>query len=114
MRFGWCHAYDLRVLLGKFQQGLSEDILKLRRLVAVVGNDSLAGFRVKLAWCMPDGSTFLGWFVSLALGGMQVEQLRAFHASELLQDSYHFLYIMTVEWSEVSDVHSLEDILLMA
>ena len=63
---------------------------------------------------MPDGSTFLGWFVSLALGSMQVEQLRAFHASELLQDSYHFLYIMTVEWSEVSDVHSLEDILLMA
>ena len=45
---------------------------------------------------------------------MQVEQLRAFHASELLQDSYHFLNIMTVEWSEVSDVHSLEDILLMA
>ena len=45
---------------------------------------------------------------------MQVEQLRAFHVSELLQDSYHLLYIMTVEWSEVSDVHSLEDILLMA
>ena len=63
---------------------------------------------------MPDGSTLLGWFVSLALGGMQVEQLWAFHVSELIQDSYHFLYIMTVEWSEVSDVHSLEDILLMA
>ena len=112
-RHGWRHTYDLRVLLGKFQQGLSEDILKLRRLVAVVGNDSLAGFRVKLAWCMPDGSTLLGWFVSLALGGMQVEQLRSFHVSELLQDSYHFLYIMTVEWSEVSDVHSLEDVLLL-
>ena len=63
---------------------------------------------------MPDGSTLLGWFVTLALGGMQVEQLRTFHFLELLQQSYYFLDVMTVERTEVSDVHSLKDVLLMA
>ena len=71
-RHGWRHTYNLRVLLSQFQQRLTENILIFRRLVAGIGNDSLTRFRIEFAWCVPDGSTLLGWFVTLSLGGMQV------------------------------------------
>ena len=43
-----------------------------------------------------------------------MQQLRTFHFLELLQQSYHLLDIMPVERTEVSDIHSLENVLLMA
>ena len=113
-RHGWCHTYYFWVLLGEFQKRVAEYILVFRRFVAGVCDEALTSFRVEFARCMPDGSTLLGRFVTLALGGMQVEQLRTFHFLELLQQSYHFLDVMTVERTEVSDIHSLEDVLLMA
>ena len=113
-RHGWCHTYYLRVLLGKLQEGFAKYILVFRRFVAGVSYETFARFRIEFTWCMPDGSTLLGWFVTLSLGGMQMQQLRTFHFLELLQQSYHLLDIMTVERTEVSDIHSLENVLLMA
>ena len=45
--------------------------------------------------------------------GVQVQQFRTFHVLQLSQDPHHLLDIMTVEGSEVTDVHTLEDVLLM-
>jgi len=112
-RHGWRHTYNLRVLLSQFQQRLTENILIFRRLVAGIGNDSLTRFRIEFAWRVPDGSTLLGWFVTLSLGGMQVQQLRTLHVLKLFEHSRHFLHVMTVERSEVADIHTLEDVLLM-
>ena len=112
-RHGWRHTYNLRVLLSQFQQRLSENILIFRRLVAGIGNDSLTRFRIEFAWRVPDGSTLLGWFVTLSLGGMQMQQLRTLHVLKLFEYSRHFLHVMTVERSEVADIHTLEDVLLM-
>ena len=43
---------------------------------------------------------------------MQVEQLRPAHVLQLSEYAHKFLYVVTVVWSEVSDVQSLEDVLL--
>ena len=45
--------------------------------------------------------------------GMQVQQFRSFHVLQLSQDSHHLLDVMTVKRSEVADVHTFEDVLLM-
>ena len=57
--------------------------------------------------------TLLGRFVTLSLGGMQVQQLRTLHVLKLFEHSRHFLHVMTIERSEVADIHTLEDVLLM-
>ena len=63
---------------------------------------------------MPDGGTLLGRFITLALGGMEMQELRSLHVLELHENPYYLLHVMTIERSEISDVHSLEDVLLMA
>ena len=112
-RHGWCHTYNLRIFLSQFKQRLTENILIFRRLVAGIGNESLTCFRIEFAWCMPDGGTLLCWFVTLSLGGMQMQQLRTLHVLKLFEHSRHFLHVMTIERSEVADIHTLEDVLLM-
>ena len=113
-RHGWSNAHDLRILLGKLQQGVAENVLELRRLVAGVGDETLASLGVELARRMPDGGTLLGRLVALALGGVQVEELRTLHVLKLSQYAHNLLHVVPVERTEVTDVHALEDILLMA
>ena len=45
---------------------------------------------------------------------MQMQEFRSAHIHQLAQDAYEVDDIVAVEGSEVSDIHSLEDILLMA
>ena len=42
-----------------------------------------------------------------------MEELRAFHLLQLSQDTHQFDNVMSVEGSEVSDIQSFKDILLM-
>ena len=113
-RHGRCHTHDLLVFLRQFEQGISENILELRRLVAGISDDTLSSLRVEFARRMPDGGTLLGRFITLALGGMEMQELRSLHVLELHENPYYLLHVMTIERSEISDVHSLEDVLLMA
>ena len=45
---------------------------------------------------------------------MQMQEFRSAHVHQLAQDAHEVDDIIAVEGSEVPDVHSLEDILLMA
>ena len=45
--------------------------------------------------------------------GMQVQQFRTLHVLQLTQDAHYFLDVMTVKRTEVADIHTLEDVLLM-
>ena len=110
---GGCHAYNVRILLSKFQECLAEYALEFGRLVAAVGNDALARVNVELAWGMPNGGLVFCGLVAVSFLGMQVQQLRTFHVFQLAQQSHYLLDIMSVEWSEVADVHALEDVLLV-
>ena len=83
-------------------------------MVAGISDDTLSSLRVEFARCMPDGGTLLSRFITLALCGMEMQELRSLHVLELHENPYYLLHVMTIERSEISDVHSLEDVLLMA
>src|SRR3712207_8905111 len=62
---------------------------------------------------MPNRGLRFRRFVAFTLDSMQMKELRSLHVFELIEHPNDVSYIVTVEWSEVADVHSLEDILLM-
>ena len=43
-----------------------------------------------------------------------MQQLRAFHVFQLRQYAHHVLYVMSVKGPEITNVHALKDILLVA
>ena len=92
---------------------MTENVLKFGGHITAILQDALSCFRVELAWGMPNRGTFFGRFVSFSFRCMQVKQLWTFHISKLLQYTYYLLNIVSVKRAEVTDVHSLEDILLM-
>ena len=112
-RHGRCHAHDVRIPFGQFEQRLTEHLLEFRRLVVALFADALAGIHVKLPRCMPDGRFVLRRLVAVALLRVQMEHLRPLHVLQLAQQSHKFLHVVPVERSEVSDVHALKDVLLM-
>ena len=103
---------DAWVLLCQFQKCLAEDFLKFRGLVDGRLFQALTGFRIKLSWGMPDGSTFFRRFVTFSFYRMQVEQFRSLHVLDLSQNLYQFLHVMSVVRPEITDVHTFKDILL--
>src|SRR3712207_9062787 len=62
---------------------------------------------------MPNRGLRFRRFVAFTLDSMQMKELRSLHVFELIEHPNDVSYIVTVDWSEVADVHSLEDILLM-
>ena len=110
---GWRNAYNLIIGLGQFQKGVSEDILILRWLVLVVAFNQFARVGIELAWGVPYRLVVFCWGITVAFLRMQVEQLGTFHVFELLQDTHQFLHVVTIEGTEVTYVHALEDVLLL-
>ena len=45
--------------------------------------------------------------------GVQVQQFWTFHILDLLEDTHQFLHIMTIERTEITDVHAVENVLLV-
>jgi hypothetical protein len=111
---GRCYPYNLGVLLSQFEERMAEDILELGRHPCGVIQDTLSGGGVELTRSVPDGGRLLGRFVALALHRVQMQQLGALHVLELPEQAHHLLDVVPVEGSEVADVHTLEDVLLMA
>ena len=112
-RHGRRDPYDTWILLSQFQQRLTEHLLELGGLVVTLFTDTLTGIHIKLTRCMPDSSLILGRFVAMSFLRVQMEHLRAFHVLQLSEQSNQFLHIVSVERSEVTDVHALKDVLLM-
>ena len=112
-RHGRCHAHDVGVLLGQFEQCLAEYRLEFRRFVLRVLTDALARVHVEFSRCVPDGGLALCRCISVTFLGVQVEQFRTLHVLQLAEQSHQFLDVVSVERSEVADVHALEDVLLM-
>ena len=112
-RHRWRHTHNLLVLLCQLQERLAKHLLKLRRTrCAVITLDALTRVRIELAWRMPDGRILLSRCIAITLRRMDVEQLRTLHFLDHLQDSHQLYHIVSLGRTEVTDVHSLEDILL--
>ena len=92
---------------------MTKHILVFLRFVGIVVHQSLARVRIELAWGVPGGHVFLCRGVAVTLLSVQVQQFRTSHVLNLSEDAHEFLDVMPVEGSEVSDVHSLEDVLLV-
>ena len=113
-RHGGSHTNNLGIAPCQLQQRMAKDFLKLWRLVARVGYDTLARFRIEAAGSMPNGGRLLGRLVTFAFDRVEMQQLGAPHILELAHDPHHFLDVVSVKGSEVADVHAFKDILLMA
>ena len=112
-RHGGCHTHNLGILTGQLQQRLAKDVLETRRYVGGVLDYTLSRLGIKPAWGVPDGDILLGRGVAVAFLGVQVQQFGTAHAFQLAQDAYQFLDVVTVEGTEVADVHAFEDVLLV-
>ena len=112
-RHGRCDTDDAIVLPGQLKECLTEHILIFRRLVAVVAHQAFTSLGIELSGCMPDGGLLFGGLIALALRGMQMQELRSAHFLQLPENAHQLLHVMSVERSEIADVHAFEDVLLV-
>ena len=88
-------------------------LLVFGRQVPGVRLDPPACLGVVSAGGMEYDGVLLGCLESLALDGMDMQQLGAFHVLDLAQGGYQFHHIVSVARTEVADVHAVEDVLLV-
>ena len=62
---------------------------------------------------MPDSRMLFGRFESFSFNGVKMQYFRAFHIFDIPQDTSDILYVMSVYRAEITNVHSLEDVLLL-
>ena len=62
---------------------------------------------------MEDNGVLLGSLEAFTLDGMYVQQLRSLHVLNLTQGSHQLHYVVSVAGTEIADVHTIEDILLI-
>ena len=62
---------------------------------------------------MPDARIFFCRFKAFAFDCVQMKDLRTLHIFYIPQDTCQVFYIVSVYWTEVADVHPLEDVLLL-
>ena len=110
---GGRHADNLRILSGQFQKGMAEHVLIFLGFVRVVVHEAFTRVGIELAWGVPDGHVLLRWGIAVTFLGVQVQQFRPLHVLDLFEDAHQFLHVMSVEGTEVTDVHTLEDVLLV-
>ena len=110
-RHGRCDADDSLICLCKFYKRLAKDILKTRWHSFRVFFDNLSCLWIELSRGMPDRCLLFGWFITLALDCANMQHLRTFQVFDLAQEMNKTHNIMTIYWSEISDIKSLEDIL---
>ena len=110
---GGGYAYDALVLLGQFEQRMSEHILETGRLALVVSLEALARLGVEQSGCMPLGGGLLGRGETSALDGVYVEHLGTVHILDGAQHAHQGDDVVPVHRAEVADVHSLKHVLLL-
>ena len=111
-----CHrrsdADNLVVLVRQLQQRLAKDVLEFRWQAFCFVAQTLSGLRVVLARSVENGRVLLGRLEALAFDGMQMQQLGTFHVLYLPKGIHKLDDIVPVGRTEITDVESLEDVLL--
>ena len=92
---------------------MPEHILIFLWFVGIVVHKAFASVWVEFARRMPGGDILLGRCIAVPFLCMQVQQLRPFHILHLTEDTYQLFYVVTVEGTEVTDVHAFKNVLLM-
>ena len=108
-----CDTYYLWILLCQLQKGMTEHILIFLRFVGVFVDNTFTRLRIELPWCMPCGDVLFCRSVAVAFLSMKMQKLWTFHRLQLSEDTYQFFYVMTIERTEIADVHAIEDVLLV-
>ena len=111
---GGRHPHYARIVLGKAQERLPEHVLIARRAPCGHGVEPLSRLGVELPRRVPYGGFLLGRLISLAFGGVEMQQFWTLHVFQLAQQAHHLRHVVPVERTEVAYVHSLEDVLLVA
>ena len=112
-RHGRRDAHYAVVAAGQLKQRLAEDVLILRRQALGVVFQAFAGIGVVLARSMVDGGVLLGSLEAFALDGVEMQELGAGHVLYLSERADKLYDVMAVDGTEVADVQSLEDVLLV-
>ena len=108
-----CHTHDVGICFGKFKQGFAKDILIAQRLIFVCAFKAFSRLGIELARRMPDGGILFRCGETFSFCGVYVEHLRSGHSLDTLQGMHQRDYVVSVQRPEVTDVHSLEHILLI-
>ena len=108
------HAHYLGVQPCQFHESFAENVLIFRRQIFFIACNSLSGIGVKLAWSVPYSSCILSRLIAFSLYGMDMKKFRTAHILQLVEHSHQFFHVMSIDGTEVTDVQSLEDILLFA
>ena len=110
---GRSHADNLRIGFSQFYQRVSEYILKEGRHSFRIDNETFAGHGVKLTRSMPFGGMFLCRGKSFSFYCVQVQDFRTLQIFDVMQYAGKVLYVVSVYRTEIADVHSLENVLLL-
>ena len=108
-----CHTHDVGICFGKFKQSLAKDILIAQRLIFVCAFKAFSRLGIELARRMPDGGVLFRCGEAFSFGGVYVQHLWSGHSLDTLQGMHQRDYVMSVHRAEVTDIHSLEHILLI-
>ena len=112
-----CHrrsdAHNLLILFRQFKQSLAENILISWRQTLGIVLESFASLGVVLARSMEDCRVLLSRLEALAFDGVQMQEFRPLHVFNLSKSIDKLDDIMPIDRSEVTDVQTLEDILLI-
>lgn len=108
---GGGHAHDARILAGKFQQRMAEDLL-VAGVLRVGRRQALARGGVELARSVPYGRVALGRCVALAFLGDDVQQLGAGNVAYVAEDPDQRAQIVAVHRPEIAEVEAFEQVAL--
>ena len=93
---------------------MAKHVLILLWLCRVVVNDTLTCIGVELTWCVPRCYVLFGWCIAMSFLSMQVQQLWTFHVLDSTEYAHQLFDIVTIERTKVTDIHAIEDVLLVS
>ena len=91
---------------------MTEYFLELEGLPFAFADDTLAGVHVEFPRGVPSDGVFLGRLVTFAFHRVKMEQFRTLKIFQLTQHTDDFNHIVPVSRTEITDIHTLEHVLL--
>ena len=92
---------------------MPEYVLIFLGLVGIFVDDALTSLWVELARGVPGGDVFLCGGIAMSFLRVQMEQFGPLHIFHLFENTHQFLHVVTIEGTEIADVHAFKDVLLM-
>ncbi|CDA85013.1 unknown [Bacteroides sp. CAG:754] len=110
---GRSHTDNLRIGFSQLYQCISEYILEKRWHSFRVDNETFTGDGVELARSMPFGGMFFRRSEPFSLYSVQMQDFGSLQIFDIMQYAGEIPYIVSVYRTEITDIHSLENILLL-